>query len=48
MISLDRVGVGARVPVGSANDTDPVQRQLLAAARRVGVLTTPDPRPAQQ
>lgn len=43
MISLDRVGVGARVPVGSANDTDPVQRQLLAAARRAGVPTTPVP-----
>lgn len=42
MISLDRVGVGARVPVGSASDTDPVQRQLLAAARRAGVPTTPD------
>lgn len=43
MISLDRVGVGARVPVGSANDSDPVQRQLLAAARRAGVPTTPHP-----
>lgn len=43
MVSLDRVGVGARVPVGSADDTDPVQRQLLAAARRAGVPTTPDP-----
>ncbi len=41
MISLDRVGVGAVVPVGSANDTDPVQRQLLAAARRAGVPTRP-------
>ena len=43
MISLDRVGVGARVPVGSANESDPVQRQLLAAAGRAGVPTTPDP-----
>jgi aminopeptidase YwaD len=43
MISLDRVGVGARVPVGSAYDTDPVQRQLLAAARRAGVPTMSDP-----
>ena len=42
MISLDRVGVGAVVPVGSAYATDPVQRQLLAAARRAGVPTTPD------
>ena len=37
MVSLDRVGVGDRVPVGSAGDTDPVQRALLAAARRAGV-----------
>ncbi len=43
MISLDRVGVGARVPVGSANESDPVQRQLLAAAEWAGVPTTPDP-----
>ena len=43
MISLDRVGVGARVPVGSADDTDPIQRQLLAAARRAGVPATPIP-----
>jgi hypothetical protein len=37
MVSLDRVGVGDRVPVGSAGDSDPVQRALLAAARRAGV-----------
>jgi aminopeptidase YwaD len=43
MVSLDRVGVGATVPVGSAVDTDPVQRSLLAAARRVGVPAVPDP-----
>lgn len=36
MVSLDRVGVGAAVPVGSAHDSDPVQRALLAAARRAG------------
>ena len=36
MVSLDRVGVGDRVPVGSANDSDPVQEALLAAARRAG------------
>lgn len=36
MVSLDRVGVGDRVPVGSANGSDPVQRALLAAARRAG------------
>jgi hypothetical protein len=39
MVSLDRVGVGERVPVGSAGDTDAVQRALLAAARRAGVAT---------
>ncbi|WP_243395462.1 M28 family metallopeptidase [Nocardioides currus] len=43
MVSLDRVGVGARVPVGSAAESDPVQRQLLAAAGRVGVAAVPDP-----
>ena len=43
MVSLDRVGVGARVPVGSAGDSDPVQRALLAAARRAGIPTVPDP-----
>jgi hypothetical protein len=37
MVSLDRVGVGARVPVGSAAGTDAVQRALLAAGRRAGV-----------
>lgn len=44
MVSLDRVGVGATVPVGSAGETDPVQRSLLAAARRAGVPAVPDPR----
>lgn len=43
MVSLDRVGVGATVPVGSAEDSDPLQRALLAAARRAGVPTVPDP-----
>jgi aminopeptidase YwaD len=43
MVALDRVGVGERVPVGSAQESDPVQRALLAAAQRVGVPTTPDP-----
>ncbi len=42
MVSLDRVGVGDRVPVGSAGETDPVQRSLLAAARRAGVATVAD------
>lgn len=36
MVSLDRVGVGAVVPVGSAGESDPVQGALLAAARRAG------------
>ncbi|MDR7254531.1 hypothetical protein J2X46_003524 [Nocardioides sp. BE266] len=44
MVSLDRVGVGSTVPVGSAGESDPVQDSLLAAARRVGVPTVPDPR----
>lgn len=39
MVSLDRVGVGERVPVGSAGETDPVQSSLLAAARRADVPT---------
>ena len=43
MVSLDRVGVGERVPVGSAQESDPVQRALLAAAERAGVPTAPDP-----
>jgi hypothetical protein len=43
MVSLDRVGVGTTVPVGSAGDGDPVQRSLLAAARRAGVPAAPDP-----
>jgi hypothetical protein len=42
MVALDRVGVGTRVPVGSAGAGDPVQRQLLAAARRAGVPTVAD------
>ena len=42
MVSLDRVGVGARVPVGSTGESDPVQRSLLAAGRRAGVATVPD------
>ena len=37
MVSLDRVGVGEVVPVGSTGSTDPVQRSLLSAARRAGV-----------
>ncbi len=39
MVSLDRVGAGDVVPVGSAVMSDPVQQALLAAARRVGAPT---------
>jgi aminopeptidase YwaD len=42
MVSLDRVGVGGTVPVGSASAGDPVQRALLAAARRAGVPALAD------
>ncbi|GAA5130420.1 hypothetical protein GCM10023339_60820 [Alloalcanivorax gelatiniphagus] len=42
MVSLDRVGVGEQVPVGSTGESDPVQRSLLAAGRRAGVATVPD------
>jgi aminopeptidase YwaD len=41
MVSLDRVGVGSTVPVGSASASDPVQRSLLAAARAAGVRAVP-------
>jgi aminopeptidase YwaD len=39
MVSLDRVGVGAVVPVGSADSDarDPRQQELVAAAGRAGV-----------
>jgi hypothetical protein len=43
MVALDRVGVGDRVPVGSAGESDPVQQALLRAAGRARVATTPDP-----
>lgn len=43
MVSLDRVGVGTTVPIGSAGGSDPVQRSLLAAARRLGVPAVADP-----
>ncbi|MCW2737685.1 M28 family peptidase [Nocardioides sp.] len=43
MVSMDRVGVGQTVPIGSAGDSDPVQRSLLAAARRLGVPAVADP-----
>ncbi len=40
MLSLDRVGVGRVVPVGSATGgVDPARRAVLAAARRAGVAT---------
>ena len=43
MVSLDRVGVGETVPVGSAYASDPVQQALLDAARRTDTPATPDP-----
>lgn len=43
MVALDRVGVGDRVPVGSAEESDPVQQALLRAAERADVPTIPDP-----
>ncbi|WP_244930350.1 M28 family peptidase [Nocardioides sp. W7] len=43
MISLDRVGVGPAVPVGSpADNLDPPTRRVLAAAARAGVPTLPE------
>ena len=43
MVSLDRVGVGETLPVGSASDSDPVQQALLAAGRRAAVPVLADP-----
>nr|WP_243731868.1 M28 family peptidase [Nocardioides ochotonae] len=42
MISLDRVGVGAALPVGSAGGPDPLHAEVLAAGRRAGVATLPE------
>ena len=39
MVSLDRVGVGTVVPVGSWEDGDPLRAELLRAAERAGVPT---------
>ena len=39
MVSLDRVGVGAVVPVGSWEEGDPLRAELLRAAERAGVPT---------
>jgi hypothetical protein len=43
MVSLDRVGVGEVVPVGSAAAPDALHAQVVRAARRVGVPTATDP-----
>lgn len=43
MVSLDRVGVGSAVPVGSAEQSDPLQQRLLRLAERTGIAATPDP-----
>ena len=37
MVALDRVGVGAAVPVGSVEADDPLRAELERAARRAGV-----------
>lgn len=39
MVSLDRVGVGDTLPVGTAGPRNRIGNQLLAAARRAGVPT---------
>ena len=36
MVSLDRVGVGSAVVIGSAEDGDPLRDELVAAAERAG------------
>ena len=42
MVSLDRVGVGAVVPVGSPAEPNALTAELRGAARRVGVPTVDD------
>ena len=42
MVSLDRVGVGAVVPVGAASSPTPCPTSCAAAARRAGVPTLVD------
>lgn len=43
MLSLDRVGVGSEVPVGTAVDgDDPAHRAVLAAGRRAGIPVASD------
>jgi aminopeptidase YwaD len=39
MVSMDRVGVGSVVPVGSVAEPDPLRAELLEAADRIGVPT---------
>jgi Iap family predicted aminopeptidase len=41
-VSMDRVGVGDVVPVGSAHEPDALSAELRAAARRAGVPTVVD------
>jgi aminopeptidase YwaD len=41
MLSLDRVGVGTRMPVCSAGDPGPLRAELLAAARRADAAPLP-------
>lgn len=42
MVSMDRVGVGTVVPVGSAGEADPLRGELEAAAERAGVPVAPE------
>lgn len=39
MVSLDRVGVGAALPIGSAAEPSPLRAELVRAAERAGVAT---------
>ena len=42
MVAMDRVGVGARLPVGSAEADDPLRAELLTTAERAEVETIPE------
>jgi aminopeptidase YwaD len=39
MVSMDRVGVGVVLPIGSVEEPSPMRAELAAAARRAGVET---------
>lgn len=42
MLSLDRVGVGSAMPVGSVEAGDPLHAEVLAVADRLGIPTAPE------